>query len=195
MSGILSTLSGSAGRVYSFEPSPTTYARLLEVIDANNYTNVSPYNVGCGSAEGIMALYRPAFSSGLATLRPDAMIDRDRHAASTVDVRIVKLDDFLGPKLDRLDFVKIDVEGFEDEVLAGAAGLLQRFKPVIYIELCGQYLTSSQKALGMLHDLGYTIERESEFDKAMNGTDFIALPAGYQSAATDNSVAGTPPRG
>lgn len=98
------------------------------------------------------------------------------------------------PKLDRLDFLKIDVEGFEDEVLAGATGLLRRFKPVIYIELCKQYFNSSRKAIEILHDLGYTIEHESEFAKAMNGTDFIALPAGYQGPSIDHCVAGTPPR-
>ena len=195
MSGILSILSGAAGRVYSFEPSPKTYDRLLSVISANKYSNVSPYNLGCGSTESVMTLYHPLSFSGHATLRPDAMEEGEKDAAGAVDVRIVKLDDFLGPKLDRLDFFKVDVEGFEDEVLAGATGLLKRFKPVIYIELCKQFVTSSQKAIGILHNLGYTIDHESEFTESLNGTDFIALPPGYQSPTSGNLMAGTPPRG
>lgn len=46
LSGLFSTLTGPAGQVYSFEPSPIVYAKLLEVIAANNYTNVSAYNMG-----------------------------------------------------------------------------------------------------------------------------------------------------
>ena len=173
MSGIYSTLTGATGQVHSFEPSPTVYAKLLAVIKANNYANVSPYNAGCGSHEGTMTLYCPA-SSGNATLRPDASLEQTAVERKTVS--IVKLDTFLGPKLERWDYLKIDTEGYEDEVIAGAAVLLKKFRPTIYIELGPQYEASSQRAIRLLRDLGYTFEQEVDIAKSANGENFFALP-------------------
>lgn len=183
MSGLFSVLAGPAGQVYSFEPSPTTYPRLLHVLQMNNYANVVPHNMACGRSESIMTLYLPSTFSGAATLRPDAGMEqaaRDHRAVGAVDVRIVKLDDFLGPKLNRLDLLKIDVEGFEDEVLAGAEDLLRNFKPAVYIELSQGYLASSQSAVALLRHHGYTFDKESELFDSPYGANFIALPPGYQ---------------
>jgi FkbM family methyltransferase len=175
LSGILSGLAGPAGQVHSFEPSPAVYAKLLEVIAANRYTNVSAYNTGCGKEESTMVLYCTA-SSGNATLRPNAGMEAA--AKNQQSVRIVKLDDFLGPKLERLDFLKIDTEGYEDAVLEGATELLKRFKPVLYIELCSQYLKSSERAVRILRDHGYTFDREPDLETSANGENYFALPPG-----------------
>jgi len=185
MSGILSGLVGPGGRVHSFEPSPVLYGKLVEVIDANDFTNVSPYNMGCGKEESSLVLYSP-LSSGHATLRPSAGME-GRTPEKRV-VRIVKLDDFLGPKLERLDLLKIDTEGYEDEVLAGAAGIIEKFKPIIYIELCSEYLTSSQNAGRFLHDRGYTFDRELALDESSNGANFLAFPPGMHSTYTSRGA-------
>jgi FkbM family methyltransferase len=179
MSGIFSGLVGPSGRVHSFEPSPVVYAKLLEVMQANGYTNVSPYNMGCGKEESSLVLHSPS-SSGHATLRPNS--DMEGRTSEKRVVRIVKLDDFLGPKLERLDLLKVDTEGYEDEVLAGAAGLIQKFNPIIYIELCSEYLTSSQNAGQFLRDHGYTFDRELSLDDSSNGANFFAFPPGVRSA-------------
>jgi FkbM family methyltransferase len=173
VSGILSALTGPYGHVYSFEPSPATYAKLVEVISANHYANISPFNMGCGRDEGSMVLYCPS-SSGNATMRPDTNMELATREKQTV--RIVKLDDFLGSKLQRLDFLKIDTEGYEDEVLAGAVGLLREFNPIIYIELGSQYLTSSKEAVRLLRDHGYTFDRELVLEESFSGENFFALP-------------------
>jgi hypothetical protein len=98
-------------------------------------------------------------------------------------VRIVKLDDFLGSKLDRLNFLKIDTEGYEDEVLSGATELIRRFHPTIYIELCTAYLACSERAIQFLLDLGYTFDREIDLQHSSNGNNFFALPPIYQRAS------------
>jgi FkbM family methyltransferase len=172
MSGILGTLTGPNGRVFSFEPSPSTYPKLLEVLSVNGFTNVTAYNIGCGTEEQAVTLYYPP-SSGHATIRPDEQIT---NCSREQVIRIVKLDDFLGPLLNRLDLIKIDTEGYEDEVLLGAVQLLRRFKPVIYIELCSQYLASSERAIMTLHELGYSFRREPDLTQAVNGDNFFVLP-------------------
>jgi FkbM family methyltransferase len=175
-SGIFSTLAGPTGKVYSFEPSPAVYPKLLEVIAANWFENVCPYNMGCGKEEQSMTLFC-ASSSGNGTLRPDSRMEQLAQTRQTV--RIVNLDQFLGPKLDRLDFLKIDTEGYEDEVLAGAVGLLQRFAPVIYVELSSKYLAHSENAARILYGLGYRFEPELELDSAVLGDNFFALPPNF----------------
>jgi FkbM family methyltransferase len=185
MSGIFSSLTGPSGRVHSFEPSPVIHGKFLEVIDANNYANISPYNMGCGRDEGLLSLYCTA-SSGNATLRPNASVER--RTPETRTVRIVKLDEFLGPKLERLDLLKIDTEGYEDEVLVGAAELIQKFKPVIYIELCSDYLISSQNAGQFLRERGYTFDREVTLDETSNGANFFAFPPGIQPSSPPRAV-------
>jgi Methyltransferase FkbM domain len=101
------------------------------------------------------------------------------HDWETQTVRIVKLDDFLGPKLERLDFVKIDTEGYEDEVPTGAVELIQKFKPIIYIELCSEYLISSQNAGRFLRHHGYTFDRELALDESSNWGELLCFSAGY----------------
>ncbi len=177
MSGILSTLTGSTGQVHSFEPNPKVFAKLLEVIKINNFSTVSAYNMGCGKEEQLMTLHCPP-SSGHASLRPNA--DIKRSSLETKEVRIVKLDDFLGPRLERLNFLKIDTEGYEDDVLLGATDLLRRFYPVIYIELCSEYLVSSERSIQFLRSLGYALDREIDLRHSSNGENFFALPPKYQ---------------
>ena len=177
MSGILSNLTGATGQVYSFEPSPQTYTKLLETVRVNNYSNVTTYNMGCGLSEQTMTLYCPQ-TSGNASLHPSAAMQKLDLKQQTV--RVIKLDDFLAQKLDRLNFIKIDTEGFELEVLSGAVELIQRFKPVIYIELGSLYPASSEKAVSLLRDLGYTFDREPGIEESSSGENFFALPPGWR---------------
>jgi hypothetical protein len=89
---------------------------------------------------------------------------------STQTVRLIQLDDFLGPRLTSLKLLKIDIEGYEDEVLKGATELLRRFKPFIYIELCSQYRASSDKAVKLLREHGYTFNRDVDLGSSVNGS-------------------------
>jgi len=173
MSGVLSYLSGRSGHVYSFEPNPKVFAKLLEVIEANHLDTVSAYNSGCGKDEQSMTLYCPP-SSGFASLRPNTEIDRSTLQES--QIQILNLDLFLASKLDRLNFIKIDTEGYEDDVLLGAIELLRRFQPVVYIELCSEYLSSSERAIKILRDLGYSFDRDIDLRHSSNGNNYFAIP-------------------
>jgi hypothetical protein len=75
--------------------------------------------------------------------------------------------------------VKIDVEGFESEVLEGAQSILREHRPVLYIELCGEYLASTERSIALLDDLGYDTRRFASMDwnDVPNGTNFIVRPS------------------
>lgn len=170
ITGIASRMVGEKGRIHSFEPSPVVHAKLLGVIHENGLTNVTSHNVGCGDVPGEMLLASPTGSSGNATLtNPQAT------AGPQQKVNIVVLDEYLGRALNRLDFIKIDTEGFEDHVLAGACALIDSYHPTIYIELSSDYMGPSERAIQWLRDHGYTFETEPDLFAAHNGDNFIAV--------------------
>jgi FkbM family methyltransferase len=120
-----------------FEPSPTT----LQSLEKRAFPgNVIVNNAGLGAAEGEMDLF--VFGDGLGA---NSLYDRrgtDAVEQRRERVRITTLDAYCaGRTIDRIDFLKIDVEGHELEVLRGAAGLLQaRRIGVIQFEYGGTYI-------------------------------------------------------
>ena len=108
---------GPGGRIFAFEPSPAVYAKLLQVVEKNQLSNVQCFNLGCGRARSRETLLVPA-SSGNATIRRS-----DIHLAEPcreINIEIDALDHVILPLAPKIDLLKIDTEGFEDQVLAGA---------------------------------------------------------------------------
>lgn len=78
--------------------------------------------------------------------------------SESISVQLVRADD-LFHDIDRVDFIKIDVEGAECHVLEGMTGLLGRFKPDLVIEITPDYLAGMARSAGdieaILTPLGY----------------------------------------
>jgi FkbM family methyltransferase len=112
-----------AATVLSFEPDPDSYAQLVANTDRLNL--VRTFNVGLGSTRGMMTFYRHQLSvmSSFTTAPGE-------HYSSEIKLPVERLDDVL-TDVDRIDLLKIDVEGFEYQVLAGAESVLQRTGAVI----------------------------------------------------------------
>ncbi|MDN7814924.1 FkbM family methyltransferase [Burkholderia vietnamiensis] len=120
------------GKVAAFEPVPGTFANLAK--NAGALPNVATYNFALGKEPGILPMQGgEGDSSG-------AFVANEFHIAGPgyfqVDVPVRKLDDaFPSLELDRIDFIKIDVEGFELDVFEGARETLQRFRPRVVLEM------------------------------------------------------------
>lgn len=116
-------------RVFAFEPDPQTFARLRR--RHGNSPGVTLINAGVGESPGRRLLHRNAVSA------VNSFIEIDEEApwvkdtpglqkAPSVEVDIVTLDDVAAANgVDRIDFLKSDTQGFEPQVLAGAARLLR----------------------------------------------------------------------
>ncbi|OBL08221.1 methyltransferase [Mycobacterium sp. 1245499.0] len=118
--------------VLSVEPAPATYARLTANVAANQlHDRIRTVRTAVSDTVGEVEFFvakDSAFSSMKDTRR--------REIADRVVVPCTTLDK-LAAELPPVGLVKIDVEGFERAVIAGAAGLLRRDQPVLFVEIYG----------------------------------------------------------
>jgi FkbM family methyltransferase len=121
-------------RVYAFEPVPTTHLRLLANIGRNAAgIRVTPVKDGISDAPGEFDMFVPATSGSPAASLNDL---HPGEGSRRVPCRFTTLDDFVDENgIERVDFLKCDVEGAELRVLKGGMRSLARFKPAIVIEL------------------------------------------------------------
>ena len=118
--GSYTVLAGAAigARCLSAEPLPTTYEHLLDNIYLNRMPErVAALNIGLGREEGMLR-----FSSGLDTM--NHVLTEDEAGMPATEVPVRRLDAIVGDAEPAV--VKIDVEGFETEVILGAAATLAR---------------------------------------------------------------------
>lgn len=149
---------GSSGRVISFEPLPRLVAQATESVVANGFTNVTIVGKALGDECGEMTLYLHPRDAGLSSLvNSRGATQRTKIAVSTLDLEL--------QQIDRIDLIKMDVEGFEFEALRGAAGTLRRLHPPIVFEFTPHLYEakapgSSAAMLSFLtNELDYTLYR------------------------------------
>jgi FkbM family methyltransferase len=122
----------NGGSVNAFEPVPRTFASLYA--NAGKLPNVSVHNFALGSCSATLPMQGDNHNSSGAFIANDYHITQPGHF--TIDVPVRTLDDaFPSLGIDRVDFMKVDVEGFELDVFEGARETLQRFKPRVVLEM------------------------------------------------------------
>src|SRR5438445_8814440 len=132
-----------AARVLSFEASPSTYGLLEQNVAGAGLPGVILVNKALGSHNKTSEItFAPNNRSG--GFVSDQIKASDDHVTEVIDVR--RLDD-LFPEfgLDRLDFLKLDVEGYEKFVIEGAKETIARNKPVVVLELNHWCLNAFQR--------------------------------------------------
>lgn len=153
-----------ASRVYTFEPQEKIFALLRENIALNHAEEVIvPYNYALGD--------QPARAS--ADFQDDIVISGKKKQVnygglflkedSSGSFEVTTLDSLLLPQLNRVDFIKMDVQGFEPKVIRGAKELIRRFKPAIQVE-CMEKKMLNEEILPLMNELGYRITRVYEID-------------------------------
>lgn len=139
---------GPGGLVYAFEPQPLVFQQLCANLALNDLVNVQAFNAGCGATPGWIGIAR--LNPGREFNFGGVALDRVTVDNSAIRVRVERLDDVLEPR--RLDLIKADVEGMELAVLEGAAKLIARFRPVIYVE---NHEEGSQALITHVSQMGY----------------------------------------
>lgn len=126
----------AAGRVFAFEPSSRDRARLIANVDLNRLKNVSVSREAVGESDGqAELLVAEDERSGHNTLGTNFGYAQTQLAARET-VPVVKLDSFVAREgLDRVDVIKIDIEGGEYSALRGCEAMLARWHPALILEV------------------------------------------------------------
>ncbi|HEY6822541.1 MAG TPA: FkbM family methyltransferase [Burkholderiales bacterium] len=177
--------------VHAFEPHRLALGRLRRNIAANRLANIVVHEQAAGNAAGTAEL--TAFELrdlGLSSLRASASRFEGQ---SKYAVPVVTLDEALRDLKHKIAVIKIDVEGFEAEVLEGARGIVARDRPYlifehsdVFFEAPGAAAAQKRRLASLLESFGYEafyITRHSHrlllpvlWDKPLTG-DVLAMPA------------------
>ncbi len=152
---------GKEGHVYAFEPTPTSYKRLMENVHLNHFSNVTAYQIALSDTSGQVAM----------TVSLDGYDGRNSIATPTGGkkfsrelVRTTTLDQFVQEQnlTGNLTMIKVDVEGWEKHVLAGGKKCLSASEaPILQVEFAEEALksagSSSKELYQDLTGLGYRL--------------------------------------
>lgn len=133
--------------IYCFEPYKPNFKVLKENIKGNNLKCIELVNKGLGNVQGYAeVVFTDEDNMGATTLEY-----RDNNKEDLIE--IITIDTFVEQQaISELDFIKIDVEGFETNVLQGAKQTLTKFLPDIWVEVT---LSSYKEVMRQLSCLNY----------------------------------------
>ena len=112
-------------QIYAFEPTTQNYQHLLQTIKLNNTTRITPVKKALGSKPDRMKISVNGGGSSLVI---------DNHT-SFDDVEVITLDSFVQEHHLQVGFIKVDIEGFEQEFLKGARETITTQKPAMLLSI------------------------------------------------------------
>ncbi len=154
------------GRVISIEPLEKNILRLKSNIALNRLTNVEIMPVGVSDTPGIFPYFdhAGAFSDGTHNEGLSSLYPSDSRRSIGGSIQIKRLDDLIAPlKLERIDLIKLDIEGAEWPALRGALTTLTHYRPTLIVEVgkstCQAAGYRAEAFVEWLQSLGYVLSR------------------------------------
>jgi len=141
--------------IYCWEPEPFNFKRLKENIDLNDIKNITAFPIALGSKNAVLELWTNAKEPG--SLTPNFT----RKSSKSIPVQVARGDDWvLKKKLHLPSIIKIDVEGYEFNVLKSFEKTISKSKPIIFLEIHPFFLKNlgikKEQVLNFLYGLNYT---------------------------------------
>lgn len=184
---------GSEGRVYAFEPTAFAFAKMQKNLSLNPEfaPQVQPLEIGLTDVPG--HALPDAISSSWNLSAPIAAanpLDMG-YAQSTSGARTLTLDEWSAENtLTRLDWIKLDVDGFEVRVLRGALGTLAKWRPKIFLEIAPHHFVRPEETfehlIEIIRDAGYRLH---DLNGVPIETDARAIREGLREGALLNALA------
>ena len=186
---LMADLTGAEGRVLSFEPNANLASRLRKSITVNGFGGFTDFHqIALGDADGQVEMeIDEMMPGGGRAIHNDEKVAKDKNAAKKQPASVMSSADYYGAmpekkavqiadsrpaapsvpvkRFDEIDhaldveFIKIDVEGFEPYVWAGMTGLLNRGRPLtIFMEFTIQRFSNAQAFLDDILSYGFSLE-------------------------------------
>lgn len=150
------------GKVFTFEPASYTRQILQSMAGLKRLNNVFIIPFGLGDKASEQTLNVPIKKSGSVGygLSFIGTPNSDRHDLYKDQILITTIDKIVDCfNIQRIDFIKVDIEGFEYQLLQGARESIKRFKPTLFLEICDSALcrnnSSSKDIFEFLAPFGY----------------------------------------
>lgn len=152
----------SIEQVVLFEPDPTNFELITKTVSKNAVSNCRPMNLALSDrpGEALFLVDRASGATGslgsVSNAGHPRSLQHEYGMSETITCRTATVDDLIRQGLPAPDLMKIDVEGAEHLVLAGAEACLEKERPAMILE------TSNSALLRELNEKGYTIFRIDE---------------------------------
>ena len=173
------------GRVWAFEPMSEMYRRLLKNLEVNRFANISTAQLGLWSDSKTLPMFQRgrrfldgSRHEGLATLFPTETRD-----SPVESIELTTLDTFVSSNgIQRVDVMKIDVEGAELEVLRGAGKTVDTHRPILIMEADRE---CAEAAGGNLDELLSSVEDRYRIHRITRGGRTVPTSAARLGAHQD----------
>jgi len=129
-------------RVFAFEPDKIAYPYLLQNIELNDLQNVTTFNIAIGKTDGIIKMGSHGGKLGDSMT---SMVNIETNP-ETIEVPVKKWDTWLRENNNpQIDFIKIDIEGGEFELVKDMINYLEKEKPILNVSLHPLYLKEEDR--------------------------------------------------
>ncbi|MEK6280173.1 MAG: FkbM family methyltransferase [Acidobacteriota bacterium] len=160
---LVSQLSHKQARVYAFEPLARNYDLLNDNKALNGFERLETFKLALSNATGETDFLVPQLGN-MGHGKIDVRDDGERGGAGSEKVQTTTLDNFVREQgVEKIDFIKVDIEGAEVLFLEGAAETLREFRPLMMMEFnpasLEEFGTSADVLLRMLRALDYKTYR------------------------------------
>lgn len=125
-------------QIHAFEPNPRVSDRLRQNVLLNGMANITVYGVGLGKSTGVIP-FRQNDDGNLGASGFLRVGDTVGQLSSVINLQIEHADEFISRlHLRKIDFVKVDVEGWEPDLFEGLAQTIKMNRPIVAFEFHGQ---------------------------------------------------------
>ena len=151
---VASKIVGDQGKVIAFEPVKNTFDHIQENISLNNLKNIDLNKTALGEKKERITIY----SGDDSNTGNSSIIKNEASHSASEEIQCINFDEEFSD-LERIDFLKIDIEGAEYYALKGMIKSLEKFKPTILIEISDEIIDkadySKKDLIVLLTNIGY----------------------------------------
>jgi FkbM family methyltransferase len=157
---------GVTGKVFSFEPLPEIADQFDRNVRANGFENVEALRLGVARGAGPAPIFVASdlFSDGSHHDGLGTLFRSSQRSRVVGEISLISIDEFVGRrKIERIDLIKLDIEGGELAALQGAETVLKTLRPSLIVEMTRETCEAAgyrmEELYSFIVDKGYAVHR------------------------------------